>query len=69
MKALSTIDLDGQRPVVHVAGRHQAALCPACERPSLTTNGSGRRNVIDVVRTLVMTLSIRVRRFVYEHRD
>jgi hypothetical protein len=47
-----------------VAGRHPVALWPACEHPSVDTNGTGWRDVIDVVRTLVVTLSICVRRFV-----
>src|SRR3989442_6212527 len=64
MNAFRTIDRDGQRPVVHVAGRHVAALCPSCAHPSVDTNGTGWRDVIDVVRTLVITLSICVRRFV-----
>src|SRR5439155_6911323 len=54
----------GERPVVHVAGRHPAALCPSCAHPSVDTNGTGWRDVIDVVRTLVITLSVCVRRFV-----
>jgi len=58
MSVFSTIDREGQRPVVHVAGRHGAAVCPSCRRPSVTTNGTGWRDVIDVVRTLVVTLSI-----------
>ncbi len=53
---------------MHVAGRHPVALCPSCRRPSATTNGTGWRDVIDVVRTLV-TLSICVRRFVCEFED
>ncbi len=69
MNTFSTIDTPGQRPVVHVAGRHAAALCPSCERPSVRTNGTGWREVIDVVRTLVVTLSICVRRFVCEWED
>src|SRR5947209_6105515 len=66
MNTFRTIDRPGQRPVVHVAGRHPAALCPSCARPSVTTNGTGWRDVIDVVRTLVITLSVCVRRFVCE---
>lgn len=69
MNVFRTIDEEGKRPVVHVAGRHAAALCPACARPSVTTNGCGWRDVIDVVRTVVVTLSICVRRFVCEHED
>ena len=42
----------GVRPVVHVAGRQAAALCPGCERPSMRTNGHGWRDVVDVVRAL-----------------
>ena len=64
-----TIDEEGRRPVVHVAGRHAVALCPSCERPSVRTNGTGWRDVIDVVRSLVVTLSICVRRFVCEWED
>ena len=67
MNVFSTFDLEDRRPVVHVAGKHVAALCPRCRRPSVTTNGTGWRDVIDVVRTLVITLSICVRRFVCEH--
>jgi hypothetical protein len=52
--------------MVHVAGRHEVALCPSCEHPSGTTNGTGWRDVIDVVRTLVVVLAICVRRFVCE---
>ena len=63
MNVFKTIDEVGQRPIVHVAGRFAAALCPNCERPSVTTNGTGWRDVIDVVRTLVITLSVCVRRF------
>jgi transposase len=69
MNTFATIDRPGRRPVVHVAGRHAAALCPACARPSVMTNGTGWRDVIDVVRTLVITLSICVRRFICEHDD
>lgn len=47
---------------MQVAGRHDVALCPSCEHPSGTTNGTGWRSVIDVVRTLVVTLAICVRR-------
>ncbi|MCA1681718.1 MAG: hypothetical protein LC700_00870, partial [Actinobacteria bacterium] len=64
MNTFRTLDRPGQRVVVHVAGRHPVALCPACEHPSVDTNGTGWRDVIDVVRTLVMTLSVCVRRFV-----
>ncbi|HVC24899.1 MAG TPA: hypothetical protein VND23_03995, partial [Acidimicrobiales bacterium] len=66
MVAFKTIDEEGQRPIVHVAGRHAAALCPSCDRPATSTNGTGWRDVIDVVRSLVVTLSICVRRFVCE---
>src|SRR5713226_6246003 len=69
MNVFCTIDGDGARPVVHVAGRHPVALCPNCERPAVQTNGMGWRDVIDVVRTLVVTLSICVRRFVCEYED
>lgn len=68
MKVLSTVE-SGVRPVVHVAGRHAAALCPGCERPSMRTNGHGWRDVVDVVRTLVVTLSICVRRFRCENPE
>src|SRR6267378_4253228 len=64
MNVFRTIDRAGERPVVHVAGRHPAALCPSCAHPSVDTNGTGWRDVIDVVRTLVITLSVCVRRFV-----
>jgi transposase len=69
MNVFETTDKPGQRPIVHVAGKHVAALCPGCCRPSVTTNGSGWRDVLDVVRTLVVTLSICVRRFVCEYED
>lgn len=69
MAVFRTIDQPGRRPVVHVAGRHPAALCPSCSRPSVRTNGTGWRDVIDVVRTLVITLSVCVRRFVCEFDD
>ena len=69
MNVFRTIDQDGRRPVVHVAGKHPVALCPSCSRPSVTTNGTGWRDVIDVVRTVVVTLSICVRRFVCEFED
>jgi transposase len=69
MNVFRTIDEDRRRPIVHVAGRHPVALCPNCERPSATTNGTGWRDVIDVVRTVVVTLSICVRRFVCEFED
>jgi transposase len=68
LKVLATVE-SGVRPVVHVAGRHAAALCPACQRPSMRTNGHGWREVVDVVRSLVVTLSICVRRFLCEHPD
>ncbi len=64
MSTFRTDDKPGQRVRVHVAGRHAAALCPSCTHPSVDTNGTGWRDVIDVVRTLVITLSICVRRFV-----
>ena len=64
MNVFSTIDEDGKHPVMHVAGRLPVALCPTCLRPSAVTNGTGWRDVIDVVRTVVVTLSICVRRFV-----
>jgi len=69
MNTFRTVERPGALPVVHVAGRHAAALCPSCERPSVTTNGTGWRDVIDVVRTLVITLSVCVRRFICEHED
>jgi transposase len=69
MNTFATIDKPGARPIVHVAGRHPFALCPSCRRPSGTTNGTGWRDVIDVVRTLVVTLAICVRRFVCEWED
>lgn len=69
MNVFRTIDDEARRPVVHVAGKHPVALCPSCRRPSATTNGTGWRDVIDVVRTLVVTLSICVRRFVCEFED
>ena len=68
MKVVTTTET-GVRAVVHVAGRHPAALCPACERPSMRTNGHGWRDVVDVVLTLVVTLSICVRRFLCENPD
>jgi transposase len=64
MNTFRTDDRPGQRVLVHVAGRHPVALCPSCAHPSVDTNGTGWRDVIDVVRTLVITLSICVRRFV-----
>ena len=69
MNAFTTIDEPGRPPVVHVAGRHAVALCPRCSRPSGTTNGCGWRDVIDVVRTVVITLSVCVRRFLCEEPD
>src|SRR6516164_7822184 len=69
MNAFRTVERVGKLPVVHVAGRHGFALCPRCARPSGTTNGTGWREVIDVVRTLVIALSICVRRFVCEYED
>jgi transposase len=69
MVTFKTIDEEGRRPVVHVAGRHAVALCPSCDRPAVTTNGTGWRDVIDVVRSVVVTLSICVRRFVCEWED
>ncbi len=69
MNVFRTIDEPGRRPVVHVAGRHEVALCPSCARPSGTTNGTGWRDVIDVVRTIVITLSVCVRRFICEWED
>lgn len=69
MNVFTTIDEVGRRPVVHVAGRHAVALCPSCSRPSGTTNGCGWRDVIDVVRTVVITLSVCVRRFLCEEPD
>ena len=69
MNTFRTVERPGKLPVVHVAGRHPVALCPACARPSVRTNGTGWRDVIDVVRTLVIVLSICVRRFVCEYQD
>ena len=69
MNVFRTIDEEGKRPIVHVAGRFAAAICPDCRRPSTRTNGTGWRDVIDVVRTLVVTLSVCVRRFVCEYED
>ena len=69
MNVFRTINHDGRRPIIRVAGRHPVALCPSCSRPSATTNGTGWRDVIDVVRTVVVTLSICVRRFVCEFED
>lgn len=69
MNVFRTDDRDGERVRVHVAGRHPAALCPSCAHPSVDTNGTGWRDVIDVVRTLVVTLSICVRRFVCGNED
>jgi hypothetical protein len=69
MNVFRTIDEDGRRPIVHVAGKHPVALCPSCSVPSVTTNGTGWRDVIDVVGTVVVTLSICVRRFVCEFDD
>ena len=53
MNVFRTDDRVGERVRVHVAGRHPAALCPSCAHPSVDTNGTGWRDVIDVVRTLV----------------
>lgn len=64
MNTFRTDDVAGERVRVHVAGRHAAAVCPGCGHVSVDTNGTGWRDVIDVVRTLVITLSICVRRFV-----
>jgi len=69
MNVFSTVEDRGARPIVHVAGKHPASVCPSCRRPSVTTNGTGWRDVIDVVRTLVITLSVCVRRFVCEYED
>lgn len=69
MNVFRTDDREGERVRVHVAGRHPAALCPTCAHPSVDTNGTGWRDVIDVVRTLVVTLSICVRRFVCGNED
>ena len=51
MNTFRTVERDRKLPVVHVAGRHEFALCPGCAHPSGTTNGTGWRDVIDVVRT------------------
>jgi len=64
MNVFRTDDRPGELVRIHVAGRHPVALCPACGVPSVDTNGTGWRDVIDVVRTLVVTLSLCVRRFV-----
>lgn len=69
MNTFRTVEREGQLPVVHVAGRHAVALCPSCAHPSATTNGTGWRDVIDVVRTLVVVLSVCVRRFICENED
>jgi transposase len=69
MNVFKTLDEVGRRPIVHVAGKYAAALCPSCERPSVTTNGTGWRDVIDVVRTVVITLAVCVRRFICEEAD
>jgi len=69
MNVFRTIDEPGHRPIVHVAGKHEVALCPSCARPSGTTNGTGWRDVIDAVRTVVITLSVCVRRFICEWED
>ena len=69
MNTFRTHDRPGRRVRVHAAGRHAAALCPACAHPSVDTNGTGWRDVIDVVRTLVITLSICVRRFICTNED
>jgi transposase len=63
MNVFRTIET-ATKVTVHVAGRHPVAVCPSCQTPSAQTNGTGWRDVIDVVRTLVVTLSICVRRFV-----
>lgn len=69
MNTFRTLERAGKLPLVHVAGRHIVALCPKCAHPSATTNGTGWREVVDVVRTLVIVLSICVRRFVCENPD
>lgn len=69
MNVFRTIDKDGRRPVVHVVGKHPVALCPSYRRPSATTNCTGWRDGIDVVRTVVVTLAICVRRLVCEFED
>lgn len=48
MNTFRAVEGEGRLPVVHVAGRHAVALCPACAHPSATTNGTGWREVIDV---------------------
>ena len=63
MRVTQTEDRPDQRVRVHVVGRHDVALCPNCGTPSGETNGSGRREVIDVLRSLVVVLVVRVRRF------
>jgi hypothetical protein len=67
MNVFRTDDRPGVRLRVHVAIKHPVALCPAGEHPSVDTNGTGWRDVVDVVRTLAITLSVRVRRFVCSH--
>jgi transposase len=67
MNTFRTVERAGKLPVVHVAGRFGFALCPACASPSGTTNGTGWREVLDVVRTVVVVLSVCVRRFVCEN--
>jgi hypothetical protein len=36
MNTFRTVERDGKLPVVHVAGGHAVALCPACAAPSAT---------------------------------
>jgi hypothetical protein len=45
MDRFPTVQRPGRLPVVHVVGRHATALCP---RPSVRTNGSGWREIINV---------------------
>ncbi len=43
LNVFKTIDEVGRRPIVHVAGRQPAAICPSCRRPSFGAFGTGRR--------------------------
>lgn len=55
MNVFGTIDEPGRRPIVHMAGRHFVALCPRA-RPGGTTKGCAWRDVIDVFRSMVITV-------------
>jgi hypothetical protein len=46
-----------REPTVQVAGRHSVTLCPNCSRPSVRRTVRSR-DLVDVVRTVVVTLSI-----------